>query len=292
MTLSPIASNSAVVTPGRTLFLMASMTRRTTAPTARMPSSSSGPLMDTDSSRTASLIISRQRGLQVLQASFLSFIFSLTEFTGGLARSEKKHQDKAGQIERHHLHEVETHKTQDEPKQRQRFGERVGDDVARPPAIQRSDVGRTCPECCLGLQDQSAADKQNYAHERHACQRKNVEDHGADGTRSRSHPLADEHIHRDAHQHCNLEDAHSFDRRFHYRDSASSECLPNFKYPMRCPSWQQPEWRRVYDPVIFRRRSSGRRSRISWCKRSCTCRAPSLAASTTAIGAGVATATA
>src|SRR5438128_11719780 len=229
MTLSPIASNSAVVTPGRTLFLMASMTRRTTAPTARMPSSSSGPLMDTDSSRTDSLIISRQRGLQVLQASFLSFIFSLTEFTGGLARSEKKHQDKAGQIERHHLHEVETHKTQDEPKQRQRFGERVGDDVARPPAIQRPDVSGTCPECCLGLQDQSAPDKQNYSHERHAYQKKSVEEHGAGGSRSRSHPLADEQIHPDAHQHCNFDDSHSFDRRCHYRDSESPQCLRDVK---------------------------------------------------------------
>src|SRR2546426_7780861 len=91
---------------------------------------------------------------------------------GRLARSEKKHQDKACQIERRHLHGVETHKTQDEPKQRQRFGERVGDDVARPPAIQRPDVSGTCPECCLGLQDQSAPDKQNYSHERHATKKK------------------------------------------------------------------------------------------------------------------------
>jgi len=47
-----------------------------------------------------------------------------------------------------------------------------------------------------------------------------------------------------------------------------------------------------HDPVIFNLTSSGRRSRISWGRRSCTCRAPSRAASTTAMGAGVATATA
>src|SRR5450755_1654241 len=46
-----------------------------------------------------------------------------------------------------------------------------------------------------------------------------------------------------------------------------------------------------YDPVSLTRISSGRRSRISGGKRSCTWRAPSLATSTTAVGAGVATAT-
>src|SRR5579863_6713019 len=47
----------------------------------------------------------------------------------------------------------------------------------------------------------------------------------------------------------------------------------------------------AYDPVIFKRSSSGSRSRISAGRRSCTWRAPSMATSTTAMGAGVATAT-
>ena len=47
----------------------------------------------------------------------------------------------------------------------------------------------------------------------------------------------------------------------------------------------------VYDPVIFTRKSSGKRSRISGGNRSWTLLAPSFATSTTAVGAGVATAT-
>src|SRR5580693_5257742 len=60
---------------------------------------------------------------------------------------------------------------------------------------------------------------------------------------------------------------------------------------------QQQEYQRLgkgvqgYDPVIFKRSSSGSRSRISAGSRSCTWRAPSMATTTTAMGAGVATAT-
>src|SRR3954467_4839929 len=48
---------------------------------------------------------------------------------------------------------------------------------------------------------------------------------------------------------------------------------------------------RPQDPVIFTRSSSGRRSRISAGKQSWPRRAPNFATSTTAVGAGVATAT-
>ena len=74
------------------------------------------------------------------------------------------------------------------------------------------------------------------------------------------------------------------------------------RLPMGCASTQRSHVLReifgdvygsgqTHEPVIFTRSSSGKRSRISAGKRSCTRRAPRRATSTTVVGAGVATAT-
>src|SRR5690348_15111013 len=283
MTAAPTSSSSAVVMPGRTARFMASSMRRTMAPAARMPARSSGPVMD----------------------------MLLAYRIGRTARGEIEQERETRHIKRSHLHERKPQKPQNQAIERYGFTGHEDQEVGRSPGIEGSSVFLMGGQNFLQLRQPAAPYCKHGCDQTDRNSRDGVKNEGGLCFRSRSEALSNRRIEHDGQEQEQTNGPDELERTVHNSDSAPERSLAEEEITFDVPGSAMGEqkhcrallgldgsetrphtlWAFDQDPVIFRRSSSGRRSRISAGRRSCTRRAPSLAASTTAMGAGVATAT-
>src|SRR5215472_1328937 len=125
MTCAPMLSSWAVVTPGRTSRFIASSTWRTSAPAARKPARSSGPLIDMNSPR------------RILRETAIAW---LADVADGPARAKEGKEDETCHVEVSHLGKRKSNEAQDQSEDRYGFRKSVGHDMSGPPAVQGSRI--------------------------------------------------------------------------------------------------------------------------------------------------------